>query len=537
MAGFCGKLTGMRLVFALSLLILRTSVVSAQESARVEGAVLDKIAGSGIAGATVRLWNSKNQYEIQTGVDGTFRLTGVAPGTYSSSAEKRDYFVPAMASGVVEQRRAIANGDSVRLKFELNPPAVLRGRVVDEEGNPARATVELGYGLVAETGDDGSFIFENLPPRPYTLSARPKVRQTVSAADGRRSELVRTYYPSATESGEAGIIALASGEKLDGFEIKLRSTYVYRLRGRVVDGTGKPVEKAPVELHARTPGGGMGGVFGRAGRQTFSIRNGPPAAASAPEARVESGEDGTFEFPSVRAGDWILRSQYVTGRDEVRHRDIISTGMEGVNVSQRDVDDVRLEVTTPFALSGTVELSDGSQLPSGAEVVVMLWSDGGLFGDLAHVGSDGKIRLETVAQGRYEIRAQVLGGNYYVSSVTLGAHDITGQVVGLTAVSLPIRILLKPAGTISGSVEEADNATVVVLPSDLTGAGYSTVSGRTFELAGLPPGEYYAIALQQFDSETMADAARLRMLVARATSVRVESGSLASVQLKANLAP
>ena len=527
----------MRLISALGLLVPWAIVLTAQDSATVEGIVLDKIAGSAISGATVRVWNPKNRYEIQTGADGTFRLTGVAPGTYSSSAEKKGYFGQNMDPEVMEQRRAIGNGDSVRLRFELNPPAALRGRVVDEEGKPAGATVELGYGLSAATADDGSFEFEQLPPRTYTLSARPKLRQTAAAADGRRTETVRTYYPSVTERGEAATIAVSSGDKLDGIEIRLRSTYVYRVRGRVVDETGKPVVKAPVELHARTPGASVGGVFGGAGRQTFSIINGPPAAVSGPEERVETGEDGVFEFPSVRAGDWILRSQYVTGRDEARHRDIVSDGTEAVSVSQRDVEGVRLEVAAPFALSGSVELSDGSQLPPGTEVAVMLWSDGGLFGDIAPVSREGKISLERVAQGRYQIRAEVLGGNYYVASVTLGAGDVAGQTVGLTAVSPPIRVLLKPAGTIRGSLEEADSGIVVVVPTNLTGTGYAIRSGKTFEVAGIPPGEYYAIALQRFDSGTMAGAAQLRMLVTRATSVRVEPGSLASVQLKAIPAP
>ena len=78
-----------------------------------------------------------------------------------------------------------------------------------------------------------------------------------------------------------------------------------------------------------------------------------------------------------------------------------------------------------------------------------------------------------------------------------------------------------------------------MFPQSFAGVGYSVQSraSKTFELAGIPPGDYYAIALDHFDPRTMAEAVRLRSLMPRATSVRVNSGSTASVQLKVNHVP
>jgi protein involved in temperature-dependent protein secretion len=56
-------------------------------------------------------------------------------------------------------------------------------------------------------------------------------------------------------------------------------------------------------------------------------------------------------------------------------------------------------------------------------------------------------------------------------------------------------------------------------------------------MTGIPPGDYYAIALDKFNSRTMADISHLRDLLPKATSVRVEEGSVSYVQLKIDTFP
>jgi hypothetical protein len=132
-----------------------------------------------------------------------------------------------------------------------------------------------------------------------------------------------------------------------------------------------------------------------------------------------------------------------------------------------------------------------------------------------------------------------MSGNYYADTMLLGSTDITTQRAELTPASPPIKIVLKPAGTIRGTVEDGAAGTVVLFPQSFAGIAYSTQSGadKTFDLAGIPPGDYYAIALDRFDPRTMAEAVRMRSLMPIATSVRVESGSVASVQLRLNRVP
>jgi len=157
----------------------------------------------------------------------------------------------------------------------------------------------------------------------------------------------------------------------------------------------------------------------------------------------------------------------------------------------------------------------------------------------APIGPDGVLRFgEMMLPGMSRVQADVEAGNYYVDSILLGSTDITGQSVELTPASPPLKIILKPAGTVRGTLEEGDTATVVLYPPNFTGTGYSIQgAGKTFELTGIPPGEYTAIALDKFDPSTMTNASRLRGLIPRAATVRVEPGSTASIQLKVSHVP
>ncbi len=157
----------------------------------------------------------------------------------------------------------------------------------------------------------------------------------------------------------------------------------------------------------------------------------------------------------------------------------------------------------------------------------------------APIGPDGVLRFgEMMLPGTSRIQADVETGNYYVDSILQGSADITGQSVELTPASPPLKIVLKPAGTVRGTIDDADTATIVLFPPNLTGVGYSVqASGKTFELTGIPPGGYNAIALDKFDPPTIADPSRLRALMPNAATVRVEPGSTSSVQLKINHVP
>jgi hypothetical protein len=519
----------------------------AQETATVEGVVVNKVTGSGIGGVTLWFWSSgTNSYKAVTDDAGTFHLSGLTAGDYSSSVQKSGYTLPGSSDLDPLQedspKRHIApSAEPVRYRFELIPPASLHGRVIDADGNPARATVELSPQQHLDTGTDGSYAFENLVPGSYMLLARPKLAEHASVKDEIRTEVVPTYYPSAVDRSLAETITVRAGAELDGYEIRLQSAEVHRVRGIVLDPDGKPAAKAKVQLNAKVPSYTGLTINGSAGKGlTFSFRKGP-AGGQANEQPVTTAEDGVFEFPSVRMGEWTAQATSDWIRDEVQNRNFLRFGGAAFRVEHQDPEELKIQFVTPVSLSlpVSVVMSDGSLPAPGVSVSVTVMSDTASAMMRAPIGPDGVLRFgEMMLPGTSRIQADVEAGNYYVDSLLMGSTDITGQSVELTPASPPLKIVLKPGGTVRGTLEEGDTATVVLYPPNFTGTGYSIQgAGKAFELTGIPPGEYAVIALDKFDPPTITDPLRLSGLMSRASSVRVEAGSTASVQLKMNHVP
>ena len=75
-------------------LALFAAFAAAQDTATIEGVVVNKVTGAGIGGATVRIRaNRANRYETLTNETGAFQITGIKPGDYNSWAAKAGFFV------------------------------------------------------------------------------------------------------------------------------------------------------------------------------------------------------------------------------------------------------------------------------------------------------------------------------------------------------------------------------------------------------------------------------------------------------------
>ena len=190
----------MRLVGSLTVAAL-LPVLYAQDGGAVEGIVVNAVTGVGIGGATVRLTFRQDHYETVTDGAGEFRISGIKPGDYVAIAEKATYSVPPSQALRRAQVHIGSEKEPVRLRFELLPPATLRGRVFGIDGNPAvRAKVDVGGGQVKTTGDDGSFVFEisrRVPIRWLRGRRRARARAGCKMACGRRF-CPRTFRPCST---------------------------------------------------------------------------------------------------------------------------------------------------------------------------------------------------------------------------------------------------------------------------------------------------------------------------------------------------
>jgi Carboxypeptidase regulatory-like domain len=502
------------------LLLFGLTALAQDKTAVVTGTVVNSVTGAGIDGATVALApRSKNNaaYHAVTDATGSFSISGVKLGEYTSVAQKPGLLLP--LSVPFGGQSIHVDQDPPPLRLELIPPARLRGRVIGTDGKPAaKVQVAIGnqYANTVTTDTDGAFVFDNLDPGSYGVLAR--------------ANHVRTYYPAAVDPALGEPIIVRAGADQSGYEIRLQpAPRTYRVRGLVLDAAGKPVPRTVVEplppFGIDTAGGFLSSSQGGT---TFTISSRPAGVTPESEDPAVTGPDGVFEFQALPERNWTFR---------VESEDLVHAVAE-VSVRQ-DIDDLKIRLEASVELTGMVTLSDGFPAPADMPILVRLNSLDGTPGAGAQ-GEKGALKFKNVTPGRFRIQAGALGvGSYYVSSVMVGTTDATTQPVFLNAASPPIRVILKPGSTISGTVEKGEGTSVLLVPQTLApgDTGWLRVcgAGGTFEFAGLPPGAYYAIAVPSVDLRNLrelSDPERLRAVIRDATSVRVDEGAVASVQLK-----
>ena len=134
---------------------------------------------------------------------------------------------------------------------------------------------------------------------------------------------------------------------------------------------------------------------------------------------------------------------------------------------------------------------------------VILTSTDGLRNGAGYTDKTGSLRIEDVDPGRHRVMAITRSPGYYVASVMVGDVDAIRQQALLSDSSPPLRIILKAGGRLSGNVDKGEGAKLLLVPQTLSpgdvAAVYPCGAGGNFELTGIPPGDYYAIALTHFD--------------------------------------
>jgi protocatechuate 3,4-dioxygenase beta subunit len=522
--------------------------LSAQTGAVVEGSVLNSVTGVGIAGVTVRLYTQQGtHYETTTDESGAYRVTGMNAGDYESRFEKTGFgeLETDLSKPLTTPRLRVSPAkDAFRLNHQLAPLATVRGRVLGVDGKPAakvEVTITLGPDGFTSTNDDGAFVFDKLRPGSYTIRASPPANSKAVVRDGVRIETVTTFYPSATDRTDAQMIAVRGGSDQNGFEIRLQEVPVYRVRGVVVDDAGKPVAGAYVRLTSFADGSYLTGqmMLGYPQGARYMLVGRLPGIE---EASFTTKEDGRFEFPSVRSGDWRVLAESAREYNPTTHRDVMWTGQASALVARHDLDDIEIRLAAPFTRDGIVDWGDVQVAPADRRSYVRLIdSDSGRVA-LGFGSQTGGLHFENLAAGRYRIIPMAaLTPGYYPGPVFLGDREVTGQEVMLSATSPPVRVVMKAnPGTIRGTVENGAGATVLLAPqtSQEPDALLSIQAGSdgAFQIPGLPPGDYSIVAFDRLGTE-QGSSVRVSTMLAAATRVRVDEGASASVQLTLNRWP
>jgi hypothetical protein len=472
----------------LSVLLLAACAAGQPAAPAVEGAVTNIVTGAGIPGAKVVLQlGGEVAYNATTDADGRFRIEAVKDGIYSARYSAEHYESVPLDNRPIQVR---PGGAPVRIERRMVPLGRISGRVIDTRGDPvAKARLELTTLSAQWTGEadaKGHFDFDSIfGSETSTLAVAAPEDWKAPGKDpdtGQPRGWATTFYPGVAFREQAAPIALPPGGQLLGLEIRLVATPVHAVRGVLLNSDGGPAPKVAVALWEAGPG--------------------KDAAY-----QTESKADGTFEFPAVVDGDWRLSSHFQSAGVELRAEEWIA--MKG-----RDIEGLKARLGPPFTVSGRVILEAPQGVPPPGFLGLLLIKRhagqvdfNGLSMLDADPDADGRFRFGGVYAGTYEVfPAEPRLPPFYLDSIRLGDAPVREEVE-ISAASPELTIVWKTnGGTVRGTVEKCGTGRVVLVPANgpRWGGFVGTCDGVTsgpgrFQIAAVRPGEYYALAVPDYE--------------------------------------
>jgi hypothetical protein len=326
---------------------------------------------------------------------------------------------------------------------------------------------------------------------------------------------------------EAQRVSVAPGQTVAAVNITLLPIQTSKVSGVVLDGDGRPLSAAAVNVMQRIGFGQFGGNF------------------------AQAGADGRFTIPNVTPGEYTIRVNTPTG--ESASADITVTGS--------DISDVQLIVARPSTLRGRIIFTPSANdngPPKPTAIDLGAWRDWAIGQQVrfpAKVKEDGTFEM-SVAAGRVQVRAAptTAGGSdpWRLSRVMM--HDAD---VGDTGIEVPPNATIdnifvemtNHVGEASGRATDADGSVVrdcfvIVFAQDPV---HWTVQTRYVSIARpglddlykvrLLPGDYYAVAMTDVETGAWTDPDFLSQARDRATKFSIVDGEKKSIDLRVTPAP
>ena len=489
--------------------IAAPSVAAAQTAvpnAAVSGTVKDKITGQPLANYTVATSVKGRQKEatVTTDSSGRYKLADLPPGTYRIAVRNGQHF------GRESVRRTEVNGADVeKFDFPIVVPAIVSGKVVDENKEPVPDVMvrlikrEYYLGNVSyyytpggnRTNDLGEFTIEGVEPgRPYFLLAEKANYRLLAHSEVplnpklRKRVPVRTWYPNSAQRESAEALILRPGEKREGIDIELKKSPSYCVEGIAAGATGPSTMHLNVEATPPSNGSSSSGA-------SYSIMpNGPTEADG--RFRVCDLYSGVYRF-SVQEGEPNAMKGY---------------GAMEITVVDQDLTGVRLNTLPAKTLAGEVMWdADPPATPVSAKAQVSinpLFRTGFLGG---RQDVPGPFTIEGVFADEYAVRVFFNAPGIYVKDVTFADRSVMYEALRpATAMGeAGLRVVMARDGaTLSVQVNDKDgnpgvDLWVLTIPAEVRSEGELAArmeQGQTdqtgsYTTQSMPPGKYYVVAV------------------------------------------
>lgn len=513
-------------------------------------------------------------------IDGRYVVDGLPAGHYTVAVSKPAYVRtlagPKPDGSALQPTVDVVNGQRAQADVVLPRGAVITGQVLDSKGKPrsgvqvraltvrtrnGQRVVSVSAGTLVSSDDDGVYRIYGLPANDYVLSAstfssasqssnvgddQVKWAQRLAAggagaapagalappAAGRARGDAPVYYPGAVDVEAAGIITVAAGEERNGADISLASVPLARIEGTVT---------GPVDL--TNPGATQMSVVSAIQRPGILA---PPIAPF-----VRPDRTGHFVVENLPPGRYLvaIRTAAAPGRGGAPPPPALWASTT-VEVNGEDVTGLVLDLQRGLTLAGTVTLQGTTPAFDLTRLRVMMASTQATMSispGAATAAADGTFVLSDVVAGPYRLMVTGLPPEWSVKSIDVGGTDVVdrgveiapGQNVAGVGITLTDR-----AASLSGSLLDRAGKgvpyTLLLFSTDR--AFWTNTSRRTrqtratadgaYSIKGLPPGEYYLVAIPDMTQIDLSDPTTFDELAASGYKLTLSEGEQKKQDMK-----
>jgi hypothetical protein len=537
----------------LQVIPARDAGTAGQGGGSIKGRVVDGATKAPLSGARVRLNGSSRRGPVLTDDAGAFVFDRLPEGTYSFVIERNGYLSTSWpdASRWIRRRVApitLAAADHVEnVTLAIERGGVVAGKVLSAAGEPiSGAQVSLASAVPpaftrnGTTNDLGDYRVADLRPGRYVLRAQLRAT-TNDPPDTPLSGPLPTYYPGTLQRSEARELIVGRGGEVTEANLRLVEGMLSLLDVTVTDTDGRPADPAMLSFSSIAEPAMQG--FGR------GLRNGV----------------GRLELPP---GEYTLQAQAPSRLQTMKDRIVYDlTGTARVRLTAGAREAVTLVVGMNATASGRIFFEGDRQPPpaAGGGRVPMFAPDGQTcrYGSPA-VASDWSFRIDGLSGTCRSAPTAPLTARWALTSVILDGREVLDDDVWfepgrhyenvrivMTDRRSQVRVRVAEAdGTPTGeyaavafpvqrerwrSPERYIRAAAPLPPSFLgmpDPSGTGGEPGRSLRFIGIPPGDYYLIAVDDIEHHATRDPTVLEKLARTATRVTIPERELIEVPLQ-----
>lgn len=533
------------------------ATAAATGTAAIRGRVFAADSGRPLRRARVQIGGPglpNNGQTTSTDAEGRYEIKNLAGGRYTVTVTRSGYLRLSYGQRrPFEQGRPfdLANGQRAdNVDFTLPRMSLISGRVLDEANEPisgvrvwamrpvffeGRRRLVPG-GVPAMTDDAGQYRLLGLTPGSYFVMA--DIAETWTVVENGIERIMgyaQTYYPGTPGFTDARRVAVGVGEEASNTDFALIPGRAATVAGTVYDSQGRPAGGRQMTLGQEFRGPG----------QTFAMTsNGTTVAA-----------DGTFRLTGLAPGDYKLSVRTTT---EVNGVTVQESAAATITVSGVDIDNLALITSSGWTVSGTLVTDTGDPVPAAPRGRMRvtgrpLSSDPLPMGPGPAFNADnGRVTDDSTftTPGLYgPARLRVtLPDEWAVKSIQFDGRDVTdetlearsGDVLGNVQV-----VVTNKVNVVSGSITDAKGAatadgTVLVFADDAQkwiDDSRFVRSARpdqqgTFQIKGLPPGDYLAVAMDYIEDGSWNDPEYLESIRRYGQRIRLAGSGTQTVALR-----